>query len=400
MNVIRPNGNEVETLENAEQNTPQENWNRWNRDNSHLFDYALENTETRESYQNQAHLQNYGTNWFPICKIGTVCFPEQQIPMKFSEDEQELYDRIIGSARANGFVVLFPMNIEECNTFPYIATLSKVVQSNPQTLSIELIGVHRCRALEHNAEETEALVQLLPEVEVTSKLSSHIPKFARNFPLFEKRELAFKITGYPFNFLRNITEKHVKECCEELESMIGEEAVRTAKSRGLVYFSYFASQNIFSDQNREYSLLKEDSANTRIAAALKYCKMSIAKCSICNVPIFRNDHIMRLPNQTMVHVNAHGYNHKITLVQQISNFRRMGFPSFDFTWFPEYAWIIIQCSRCGQHIGWEYVSRTQNPAQFFGIQREGIRFENDEEEIVSETIVNSSDSSDDQSGEE
>lgn len=349
------------------------------RDAAHRFDYALRFNEDRENYENQARLVDYGTNWFPICGVGAVCFPEQQLPMKFNDDEREIYDRLVESARANGFVVLFPLNIEECNALPYIATLSKVIQSNPHTLSMELMGVNRCKVISYNLERGEAQIQLLPEIEVPSILSQYVPRCVKNSSIHEQRELAYRITGYPFHILRDITLNHVEECCRELDGMIGTDAVMAAKNRGLVYFSYFVAQQIFSNRKTEYSLLKESSANSRIAAALKYCKVSIGKCSNCNTPIFRNEHIMRLPEQTMTHVNAHGFVHKITLLSEVMNYDRASLPSYDFTWFPDYAWIIIQCSNCNQHIGWEYISMVREPPRFFGIQREGIRFRNGEE---------------------
>lgn len=365
------------------------------------FDYALQENENRQNYDTNANLVDYGTNWFPMCGVGAVCFPEQELPMKFNEDEQELYDRIVASARANGFVVVFPSDIDECIEPPYIATLTRVVQANPQTLSMRLMGVRRCKVLSYNLEEGEALIQLLPEVEEPSLLSKHVSKYANSYSIYEQQALATRTTGYPFDVLRNITENHVEQCCDELKDMLGEETVRQARSRGLSYFSYFISQKIYSNRKTEYSLLKEDSANTRIAAALKYCKVSIGKCSRCSLPIFHNENIMRLPEQTMTHVNAHGFVHKITLLSEIQNHVRASPPSYQFTWFPDYAWIIIQCERCAQHLGWEYISMTRDPPRFYGIQREGIRFQNDEEdEMIEEVPENNADdmeTSDDES---
>ncbi|PIC34545.1 hypothetical protein B9Z55_014162 [Caenorhabditis nigoni] len=359
----------------------------FNPDAAHRFDYTLQDNENRENYKNEAKLVDYGTNWFPICGVSAVCFPEQQLPMKFNEDEQELYDRLVASARANGFVVLFPSDIRECDTLPYVATLSKVVQANPQTLSMELMGVHRCKVLSYNLENGEAFVQLLPEVEIPALLSKHLPKYSRRYSMYEKRSLATRITGYPFDSLRDISRNQAEQCCLELNGMIGEEVLQQALNRGLTYFSYFISQQIFSNRETEYSLLKEDSANTRIAAALKYCKVSIGKCRRCFAPIFLNENIMRLPEQTMTHVNAHGFVHKITLLSSITNYVRASAPSYEFTWFPDYAWIIIQCVGCHQHLGWEYMSMTREPQRFFGIQREGVQFENDDGNIYQQENI-------------
>ncbi|CDR32689.1 CULT domain-containing protein [Caenorhabditis elegans] len=307
-------------------------------------------------------------------------FTGQQLPMKFHDDEREIYERLVSSARANGFVVLFPLDIPECTSLPYIATLSRVVQANSNALSMELMGVYRCKVLKYNLGRGEAEVQLLPDVELPSLLPSFIPKYAIHLPAHEKRSIATRINGYPFNAIRDVTESAVNECVGLLSGMLGDDTVRQAKDRGLTYFSYFAAKHIFSNRLTEYSLLKEDSANGRIVAALKYFKVFVGRCSRCRIPIFRNEHIMRLPDQTMTHVNAHGFVHKITLLSEIRNYDRATPPSYEFTWFPEYAWIIIQCSRCHEHLGWEYISMTREPRRFFGIQREGITFQNELQE--------------------
>lgn len=46
-----------------------------NVDVTHRFDYALQDNENRENYENEARLTDYGTNWFPICGVSAVCFP-------------------------------------------------------------------------------------------------------------------------------------------------------------------------------------------------------------------------------------------------------------------------------------------------------------------------------------
>ncbi len=41
-----------------------------------------------------------------------------------------------------------------------------------------------------------------------------------------------------------------------------------------------------------------------------------------------------------------------------------GIPTYEFTWFPGYAWAIAVCSKCLLHLGWYYQSEE---ATFFGL---------------------------------
>ncbi|CAI2350767.1 unnamed protein product [Caenorhabditis sp. 36 PRJEB53466] len=349
-------------------------------DQEHLFDYALEENDNREFFENHARLADYGTNLFPYFDINAVIFPEQELPLIFPHNEADKFHRIIASARGDGFIVIFPERISACQTVPFVATLCTLDQANNQALSVKMRGVYRCKVLELNLNTGEANVQKLPEVELPPILGKMLPKYANSLSISEKQKMATMTSGYPFYFLRNITDKHVNKCAAELQALVGGGAVHQALSRGLPFFSYFVARNMSSNMEIEYSILKENSANTRIATAAKYCRKLGAVCSECESPVFRSEHILRITDPTMNHVNAHGIVHRITLVSQLENFRVMTRPSFEFTWFPGYAWVILQCAYCGQHLGWEYQSETRNPRIFYGIQREGVKFCRDHED--------------------
>lgn len=40
-----------------------------------------------------------------------------------------------------------------------------------------------------------------------------------------------------------------------------------------------------------------------------------------------------------------------------------GAPTYEFTWFPGYAWRFAHCRGCGAHLGWQFAG----PAGFFGL---------------------------------
>lgn len=47
-------------------------------------------------------------------------------------------------------------------------------------------------------------------------------------------------------------------------------------------------------------------------------------------------------------------------------------PTFDHTWYPNFAWRIAFCSNCSGHIGWQYNNK-ENTKIFFGFTKSGIK---------------------------
>ncbi|RNA36227.1 cereblon isoform X1 [Brachionus plicatilis] len=57
-------------------------------------------------------------------------------------------------------------------------------------------------------------------------------------------------------------------------------------------------------------------------------------------------------------------------------------PSTQHSWFPGYAWQIITCKRCNNHIGWKFTNALPDlkPERFFGLTRKAIRYAYQEDE--------------------
>ncbi|XP_066144585.1 protein cereblon [Euwallacea fornicatus] len=73
------------------------------------------------------------------------------------------------------------------------------------------------------------------------------------------------------------------------------------------------------------------------------------------------------------YVNPGGQVYEIVTVLAAQNFELIGYPSRQFSWFPGYAWTIMQCSNCNIHLGWKFTNASLTPKEFFGLANSGIK---------------------------
>eukprot|EP00088_Acartia_fossae_P048568 TRINITY_DN5300_c1_g1_i1.p1 TRINITY_DN5300_c1_g1~~TRINITY_DN5300_c1_g1_i1.p1 ORF type:complete len:511 (+),score=87.64 TRINITY_DN5300_c1_g1_i1:54-1586(+) len=73
-------------------------------------------------------------------------------------------------------------------------------------------------------------------------------------------------------------------------------------------------------------------------------------------------------------VNPGGHLHETLTVYKAKNLKLVGNPSTEYSWFPGYAWTIVECSRCFNHIGWKFTAAKDGlrPDKFYGFSRKSI----------------------------
>lgn len=97
-------------------------------------------------------------------------------------------------------------------------------------------------------------------------------------------------------------------------------------------------------------------------------------CQLCAEPIgpVRGKITMTEMEQDTVFVNPHGTTHGLTCVSAVfpDAVHAYGLPSAEFSWFPSYAWTVLGCSRCGNHLGWRFTRIKKEGSalkQFWGL---------------------------------
>ena len=61
-----------------------------------------------------------------------------------------------------------------------------------------------------------------------------------------------------------------------------------------------------------------------------------------------------------------------TLARSVVHYH--GEPTTKDSWFPGFAWTIVSCNICGNHLGWKFdaTSADLRPQKFWGLRREGV----------------------------
>ncbi|KAJ8963546.1 hypothetical protein NQ314_005551 [Rhamnusium bicolor] len=73
------------------------------------------------------------------------------------------------------------------------------------------------------------------------------------------------------------------------------------------------------------------------------------------------------------YVNPGGHVYETVTVMTAQNFELIGNPSKQFSWFPGYAWTIMQCKTCNNHLGWRFTSTMLRPSCFYGLAKSGFK---------------------------
>lgn len=71
-----------------------------------------------------------------------------------------------------------------------------------------------------------------------------------------------------------------------------------------------------------------------------------------------------------VHMNAHGYVHRVGCFREADGARAVSAPTREWTWFPGYAWQLGACVVCGAHVGWRFIGADGG---FWGVALDAVR---------------------------
>lgn len=100
----------------------------------------------------------------------------------------------------------------------------------------------------------------------------------------------------------------------------------------------------------------------------------VYRCVSCNTEITKDKFLCSIssgsPFQSFLNPNGF-YFDVITFIECESVFDLQD-ATLEHTWFPGYAWNILGCSKCSQHLGWSFESATKSPSKFYGLIRDRI----------------------------
>lgn len=145
-----------------------------------------------------------------------------------------------------------------------------------------------------------------------------------------------------------------------------------------VDFSYWVASKMPLEDKQRIGLLQVDSAVQRLRAELNLLKQcTVLRCKNCRTHIGNKSDVfsMSLDGPMAAYVNPGGYVHETLTLYKAQNLNLLGRPSTENSWFPGFAWTILQCRSCAHHMGWKFtaVKKKYKPQKFWGLTRSALQ---------------------------
>ncbi|GFR30803.1 protein cereblon [Trichonephila clavata] len=143
-------------------------------------------------------------------------------------------------------------------------------------------------------------------------------------------------------------------------------------------FSYWIAANLPLDDRQRMELLKINEVTHRLRQELKILEeCCVLTCRDCLCIIANREDIfsMSLQGPQGTYVNPNGYVHEAITVYKAKGLHLLGRPSTEQSWFPGYAWTIVECEHCNSHMGWRFTAVDKNlkPNKFWALCRSAIQ---------------------------
>ena len=147
--------------------------------------------------------------------------------------------------------------------------------------------------------------------------------------------------------------------------------------------SYWLLQNAPLEDAVKLALLALNSPIQRLRLQLSYMRaLATLACVGCHEPVCRKQDMFAMSSLGLggMYVNPHGHVHDVLTVRRLALddtravIALLGAPSEQNSWFPGYAWTIVSCAHCDNHLGWRFtaVRRHLRPLKFWGLCRPAL----------------------------
>ncbi|KAL3085173.1 hypothetical protein niasHS_010242 [Heterodera schachtii] len=338
--------------------------------------------------------------------INEVClFPGQKMPIQFHQ--RSAIQFVHNAHRQQNILALFTAedpnfefhNAEEFSSVPchQIGTLFQMQnilengENDVRRMTIQVIGRQRCRLVRwplqrHQIHSEDHSVVICDQIDVVVLDEKVLPPSL--FPLNEccsfgrlKADQRFKLNAAlsahsEFSLKQCSTDKTVQMLVLWLLFWFKQRQIELILQQGLTPFSFWVAANIPMSLEMKLALLDEVSTDRRLRTAWRIVsQMDSIVCSNCAQSLCNVSDIVNLStgSNSTLFTNSHGFVHDLFTIKKVSGILLNGQPSTEFSWFPGYAWTVMQCATCGHHLGWRFSSPSLIPARFFGVSRRSIQ---------------------------
>ncbi|XP_023335486.1 protein cereblon [Eurytemora carolleeae] len=141
--------------------------------------------------------------------------------------------------------------------------------------------------------------------------------------------------------------------------------------------SWWVAANLPLLETQKSYILSLKSIVQRLRAELSFltqCRVLV--CSRCSTHLANQSDIFSMSEDgpQAAFVNLGGHLHETLTLYQARNLKLVGTPSTEYSWFPGYAWTILECGTCHNHIGWKFTAAKSSlkPVKFYGFSGKSI----------------------------
>ncbi|XP_012284303.1 protein cereblon [Orussus abietinus] len=332
-----------------------------------------------------------GVNVLPLLlQHSVVLFPGQTLPMTVSDVETfNMLQKCILGNRTFGVCCL------RMNEPVSIGTTAEIYQytiaSEAQRFQIKAKGRQRFKILKVNSQggSKTAYVKILPEetlgpANFDERLVSldHLrvdptnEKEAKLRNKLERTEAA--MTPFPAWVYRQYDAKRLSTKIRRYLHFIQKRGINIPSDP--MELSFWVAQNLVLDDNEKLALLSYNSAIPRLQKEIKYLiNDKVLVCSHCNRFIGKRTDMFPMSKEGTqnTYCNPVGRIFDTVTLYTAEGLNFDGYPpSTEFSWFPGYAWIVVNCQGCNIHMGWRFtaVEEDLKPAAFYGLVRKALCF--------------------------
>ncbi|EFX70803.1 hypothetical protein DAPPUDRAFT_112386 [Daphnia pulex] len=363
-----------------------------------------------------------------VVQEGLICVPGQTLPLTISHPHiMAMMRRVIEGNHIFGILSFRPFEPHINNAKYKIGATAEIYEYGEEVEGLESGFGFRIKARIRQRIKviqarrqidgiTIARVQILPELEVSDslyqcrsysldkhRLSTATSSDISVASLLSKKRIYDKQYKIPFSVwpswihrsydLQFIAQRVMLELSTSI--FVGSSAFADVGSgsivpRNPVDLSYWVIQNLPLDDELRLELLSINNPNQRLRAELSILQRCESLCCReCDYAIARQTDVFAMSKigPQGVYVNPFGHVHETITVHRVDGLSVTTPPSTEFSWFPGYAWSIVNCSYCRSHIGWLFTANDRHlqPASFWGLSRQSLKPRlkvNDESEFI------------------
>ncbi|CCI44896.1 unnamed protein product [Albugo candida] len=312
-----------------------------------------------------------------------ILFPGDQLPMRMLTDSNFQSVRDHMSRRG---VLLAVLKEEE--SYGTTVRIDKFLVQE-QCISVTGLAVQRFRLVEARIGRAGAV---LGKVEILADEGSMLMPIDRGYrlsvtywdawiyDLYDASKLARRIETQLNSFQHwNWFSKIARETSPLVQLQDSRSVSREEEWTILMKFAYWIASNLPADLQQRLQLLKMRNLVHRLRFELHLLVnyRAVIYCASCGSIVANSEDIFSFASSETVtgtFVNPNGFVHQVMTLQRICQ-ESTSIDNLRCTrdsWFPGYAWSIIHCRSCFNHLGWQFDiidSTVDQLAQFFAYRR-------------------------------